>query len=94
MTFCGDPFRGPSSGAFEATEGVFWSVFWRVLGAHVAVSDSGFVQHVKKSPLGVFLQAKIKGLRLQKHANRTVHPSKIEGELSVAYVSSIVFKSD
>ena len=37
------------------------------------------MRHVKKVPFGVFLGAKSKRLVLQKHANRTVHPSKIEG---------------
>ena len=41
---------------------------------------------MKKFSFGVFLGAKSKGLPLQNHANRTVYPSKIEGELPMAYI--------
>ena len=40
--------------------------------------DEGFVQHVKKCSLGMFLGAKSKDLGLQNHANRKVHPAKNE----------------
>ena len=39
------------------------------------------MRYVKKSVSGVFLGEKSTRLVLQKHANRTVHPSKIEGVL-------------
>ena len=52
-----------------------------VLGPLFLVSDRRFVQSVKKCALRLFLGAKSKGLLLQNHANRTVHPSKIEGVL-------------
>ena len=45
------------------------------------VSDQESVRYVKKSVSGVFLGEKSTRLVLQKHANRTVHPSKIEGFL-------------
>ena len=58
------------------------------------LSDQGFVQYVKKCPLEVFLGAKSKGLLLQNHANRRVHPSKIEGALPMAYVFQKGFLED
>mgnify|MGYP006883861066 CR=1 FL=1 len=39
------------------------------------------MRYVKKSVSGVFLGEKSTRLVLQKHANRTVHPSKIEDVL-------------
>ena len=39
------------------------------------------MRFVQKLSFGVFLEAKSKRLVLQKHANRTVHPSKIEDVL-------------
>ena len=44
------------------------------------------MRHVKKLYFGVLLGAKSIGLLLQKHANRTVHPSKIEGVRSLLSV--------
>ena len=44
-------------------------------------TDQEFVRNVKKCCLGVFLGEKSTRLVLQKHANRTVHPSKIEDVL-------------
>ena len=58
----------------------------RVLGLNFALSDKEFVLSMKKCPLGLFLGAKIRGLLLQNHANRTVHPSKMEGALLQDYV--------
>ena len=42
---------------------------------------------------GLFHGARIHVRRLQKHANRTVHPSKIKGEFILAYVFRNVFQS-
>ena len=45
------------------------------------LSEQDCVRYVKKFSFGVFLGAKSTRLLLQKHANRTVHPLKIEGVL-------------
>ena len=49
-------------------------------------SDKGFAQHAKTCSLGMFFGLKSNCLLLQNHANRTVHPSKIEDKLSMVYV--------
>ena len=53
----------------------------KVLGPSFVLSEQDCVRHVKKVSFGVFLGTKSKRLVLQKHANRTVHPLKIEGVL-------------
>ena len=70
-------------GASEGFRGEFWGPFWRALGPLFLLPDQEFVMYAKKSSLGVFLGAKSIGLRLQKHANRAVHPLKIEGVLAM-----------
>ena len=79
--FWGGPVLQVFSDASEGSRSEFWNGFWRVPGPLSVFSDKGFAQYVKKYPLRPFLGAKMKGLPLQNHANRTVHPSKIEGEL-------------
>ena len=56
-------------------------LFWRALGPFSLGSEQQFLRDVRKCCLGVFLGEKSTRLVLQKHANRTVHPSKIEGVL-------------
>ena len=80
----------PVSGAFSKG---FWRLQRRVLGSLLEgsgifflLSDQESVRNVKKCSFGVFRGAKSRGLLLQKHANRTVHPSKIEGVRSRVYV--------
>ena len=82
MTFCGVQFWERFPGASEGPRVEFWTLFWRVLGHLFAVSEKLFVQYVKKCVFGPFLRAKSKGRLLQKHAIRTVHPPKIDDELS------------
>ena len=81
-------------GASEGLRVEFWSLFWRVLGPLFVLSDGRFVPSVKKCLLRLFLGAKIKGLLLQNQGNRTVHPSKIEGALPMAYVFQKMFLKD
>ena len=64
------------------------------MGSPFALSDRGYAQHATKSSLRLFLSAKIEGLGLQKHANRLIHPLKIEDELTMAYSFPNVIKSD
>ena len=45
-------------------------------------SDGVFMHNLKKHSFGVFLTAETSGLRSQKQANRTVHPSKIKDGLA------------
>ena len=86
VTFLGVQFRNRFPRASEGSRGEFWALFWRVLGPCFVLSEQDCVRHVKKVSFGVFLGAKSKRLVLQKHANRTVHPLKIEGVLPMAYI--------
>ena len=82
--FSSFPVLRPPPVASESASGEFWGAFWRVPGPPFALSDRRFTPHVKKRSLGLFLGANAKDLRLQKHANRTVHPQEISDELKVA----------
>ena len=62
--------------------GSLLEVSWALFG----VFAGGFVRRVKKCSFGLFLGAKSRGPLLQKHAIRTVHPSKIGDQLSIVYV--------
>ena len=79
VTFLGVQFRDCFLGASEGSRREFSGSFWRVQGRFFLFSEQDCVRHVKKLSFRVFLGAKSKRLVLQKHANRTVHPSKIEG---------------
>ena len=88
-------FWCPVSGAFS---GCFRRLQRRVLGSLLEgsgtfslVSEQDSVRYVKKFSFRVFCGAKSTRLVLQKHANRTVHPSKIEGVLPM--VQSLVHVS-
>ena len=70
----------------EVPENGFGVPFWRVMGHPFRFSDEGLVWHVKRCVLSLLLGVKSNGLLLQNYANRTVHPSKIEDELSMVYV--------
>ena len=94
VTSSGVQFRERFLGASEGSRGGFWGPFRKALGPFSLVSDQEFVRNVNKCCLGVFLGEKSTRLVLQKHANRTVHPLKIEGELTVAYVFRNVSQSD
>ena len=58
-----------------------------------AVLAGGFVWNVKRCSLGLFFVAILKELRLQKQANRTVHPLKIEVGLLTVCISRHVLKT-
>ena len=81
VTFWGVQFRERFPEASEGFRRAFWDTFWRVLGSLFLLSDQESVRYLKKLSFGVFLGGKSIALLLQKHANRTVHPSKIEGVL-------------
>ena len=38
------------------TRDKFWTLFWKVLAPLFGISDEGFVQYLKKSPLGLFME--------------------------------------
>ena len=82
VTFCGVQFWSPLLGVSKSSGGEYWGSFWKLLGLLFGLSDKVFEQSSKNSLLGVFFGAKFKRLLLQNHANRIVHPLKIEDELT------------
>ena len=83
INFFGAQFQESFLVASEGSRGRFWDAFWRVPGPLFLASDRGFVQQAKTCSFSMFFGAKSKCLHLQNHANRTVHPSKIEGVLAM-----------
>ena len=77
---------GPFSGCFQRLPRIILWFLLGVLGPFSLVSDQEFVRDVKKCCPGLFLGEKSTRLVLQKYVNRTVHPSKIEGVLRMAYI--------
>ena len=75
------PVSGAFSGCFRRLQRRVLGLFWRALGPFSLGSEQQFLRDVRKCCLGVFLGEKSTRLVLQKHANRTVHPLKIEGVL-------------
>ena len=93
MIFQSDRFRRPLRSASEGLRGGFWGSFWKLLGILFAVFAGGFMRQVKKCCLGLFFVANPKQLPLQKQANRTVHPLKIDDALMTVCISRHVFKT-
>ena len=66
----------------KTPEESFGVLFGGFLEPLFVVSEMLFMQYMKKCVSGPFLRAKSKGRPWQKRAIRTVHPSKIDDELS------------
>ena len=68
-------------GSLQGVQRKVLGSFWMLPGTLFGVFFAGFVMHMKKGSLAMFFVANLRELPLQKQANRTVHPLKIEDGL-------------